>query len=542
MGGRVQGVSSGVVTGAGVGKRRDTSAKGALDVRLMPHDRVGGTVDGRRRRAAQPGPADDGRNRARPKPGGGTKRKRFGFRRVVYWIVVLAIWGIVALACLFAWVAGHLPPIQSLEIPKRPPSIQINAVDGRCLRPAARWAVPRCRCGRCRPTFPRRSSPSRIGDSISTTASIRSGMMRAVVANVLHHGISQGGSTITQQLAKNLFLTPERHLMRKLQEAVLALWLEHKFTKSEIIELYLNRVYFGSGAYGVEGAAQRYFGKSARQVTPAEAAMLAGLVKSPSRLAPTTIPTPPSGAPQVVLTDMAEQKLIGEDTAKAAMARSGACGATGRRRLGQLRRRLGDGRGQRAGRPVDQDIVIETTIDPTLQDRRRTGAGRRRWPRRATSSASPRRAGGDDAGRRSAGAGRRAQLRREPVQSRRRGQAPAGLDVQAVRLSDRAGARADAGYRARRRADRGERLEAGKFRSRISRPGDADAGARQFAQHGVGAADAGIRARLRWCAPPTGWASPPNSSRMLRSRSAPRKCRCWNWCPPMRRSPMAGSR
>ena len=112
--------------------------------------------------------------------------------------------------------------------------------------------------------------------------------MRAVVANVLHHGISQGGWTITQRLAKNLFLTPERHLMRKLQEAVLALWLEHKFTKSEIIELYLGRMlYFGSGAYGVEAAAQRYFGKSARRVTAGEAALLAGLVKSPARLTAT---------------------------------------------------------------------------------------------------------------------------------------------------------------------------------------------------------------------------------------------------------------
>src|SRR5207244_6996791 len=91
--------------------------------------------------------------------------------------------------------------------------------------------------------------------------------------------------TLTQQLAKNLFLTQERTLQRKLQEAELALWLERKHSKAEILELYLNRVYFGSGAYGIEAAAQRYFGKSARNVTLAEAAMLAGLVKSPSTLA-----------------------------------------------------------------------------------------------------------------------------------------------------------------------------------------------------------------------------------------------------------------
>ncbi|WP_204337571.1 transglycosylase domain-containing protein, partial [Klebsiella pneumoniae] len=83
---------------------------------------------------------------------------------------------------------------------------------------------------------------------------------------------------LTQQLAKNLFLTPERSASRKIQEAILALWLEHKYSKDEILELYLNRVYFGAGAYGVEAAAQRYFGKPAKSVTLAEAAMLGGLV------------------------------------------------------------------------------------------------------------------------------------------------------------------------------------------------------------------------------------------------------------------------
>ncbi len=118
------------------------------------------------------------------------------------------------------------------------------------------------------------------------------------VANVMHRGVSQGGSTLSQQLAKNLFLTQERTMTRKLQELELALWLERKHSKNEILELYLNRVYFGSGAYGVEAAAQRYFGKSARNVTIAEAAMLAGLVKSPSRLAPTAIRKAPSSAPR----------------------------------------------------------------------------------------------------------------------------------------------------------------------------------------------------------------------------------------------------
>ena len=101
---------------------------------------------------------------------------------------------------------------------------------------------------------------------------------------------TQGGSTLTQQLAKNLFLKPDRTLERKVQEVLLALWLEHKHSKDQILEMYLNRVYFGSGAYGVEAASRRYFGKSARDVTLSEAALLAGLLKAPSKLSPARDP------------------------------------------------------------------------------------------------------------------------------------------------------------------------------------------------------------------------------------------------------------
>ena len=113
------------------------------------------------------------------------------------------------------------------------------------------------------------------------------GLSRAMVANVKAGDVVQGGSTITQQLAKNLFLTPERTVLRKVRELLLALWLEARLTKDEILTLYMNRVYLGAGAYGVEAASQRYFGKSARRVNLQEAALLAGLLKAPSRYAPT---------------------------------------------------------------------------------------------------------------------------------------------------------------------------------------------------------------------------------------------------------------
>ena len=127
-------------------------------------------------------------------------------------------------------------------------------------------------------------------------------------SNVMQGRFTQGGSTLTQQLAKNLFLKPDRTLERKVQEVLLALWLEQKHTKDQILEMYLNRVYFGSGSYGVEAASRRYFGKSARDVTLSEAALLAGLLKAPSRLSPARDPKAAEQRAQLVLAAMREQK------------------------------------------------------------------------------------------------------------------------------------------------------------------------------------------------------------------------------------------
>lgn len=112
------------------------------------------------------------------------------------------------------------------------------------------------------------------------------GTMRALVTNAQAGGVRQGGSSITQQLAKNLFLSNERTIERKVKEAFLALWLESRLTKNEILKLYLDRAYMGGGAFGVDAAAQYYFNKSARDVNLAEAAMLAGLFKAPTKFAP----------------------------------------------------------------------------------------------------------------------------------------------------------------------------------------------------------------------------------------------------------------
>jgi penicillin-binding protein 1A len=116
------------------------------------------------------------------------------------------------------------------------------------------------------------------------------GLIRALYANLTAGEVVQGGSTLTQQLAKNLFLTPERNIRRKVQEALLALWLERRFSKDQLLEIYLNRVYLGAGAYGVDAAARLFFGVPARRVAVWQAALLAGLPKAPSRFNPRASP------------------------------------------------------------------------------------------------------------------------------------------------------------------------------------------------------------------------------------------------------------
>ncbi len=145
------------------------------------------------------------------------------------------------------------------------------------------------------------------------------GIARALRDNWRGEALS-GGSTITQQLAKNLFLSPERTMGRKLREGLLALWLEMRYSKDEILTFYLNRVYLGAGSYGVEAAAQRYFGHSATQVTLPEAALLAGLLKAPSKYAPTTDAQASTDRLAVVLQAMTEEGYITPAQQKAALA------------------------------------------------------------------------------------------------------------------------------------------------------------------------------------------------------------------------------
>jgi penicillin-binding protein 1A len=315
---------------------------------------------GEARRPARKGRAGLFRSRKRRGP-----RSRIG--RLFYWGAVAGLWLAIAAAGAAAYVAAHLPPIQSLEVPKRPPSIQIVDRHGRPL--ATRGDMGGA-------AVPLNKLPRHVTQAFLAIEDRRFyshhgidpiGLARALIANIVRRGVSQGGSTITQQLAKNLFLTQERTLTRKVQEAALALWLERKYSKPQILELYLNRVYFGAGAYGIEAAAQRYFEKPAQRLTVAEAAMLAGIVRSPSRLAPSRNPHGAERRAQLVLAAMVDMKFIGDDAAKVALMQPAhAIKPGGAGSVGYAADWITDVLDDLIGR-IEQDIVVETTIDPALQ-------------------------------------------------------------------------------------------------------------------------------------------------------------------------------
>ncbi len=302
---------------------------------------------------------------ARKRKSGG--RARGGLFRLFYWGAVLGLWGAIAAVGVVVWVGAHLPAIQSLEIPKRPPTIQITGVDGSVLAIRGEMAGANVALKDLPPYLPKAFIAIEDRRFYSHYGVDPVGIARAAVTNILHRGVSQGGSTLTQQLAKNLFLTQERTFQRKLQEVELALWLERKHTKAEILELYLNRVYFGSGAYGVEAAAQRYFGKSAKHVTLAEAAMLAGLVKSPSRLAPNRNPEGAEQRAQTVLAAMADAKFITEAQAQASIGHpSYNVKPVGAGTVNYVADWIGEVLDDLIGQ-IDQSVVVETSIDPRLQ-------------------------------------------------------------------------------------------------------------------------------------------------------------------------------
>jgi penicillin-binding protein 1A len=332
---------------------------GELDFHLSPEDRAGGTMA--RRQASRNGGKPPRLKKAKRKSG------RSLFSKLVYAGLVLCLWGVIGVGGVVAYYASQLPPIDQLTVPKRPPNIAIMASDGSLLANRGETGGRTVVLKELPPYLPKAFvaiEDRRFYDHFGIDPI---GIGRAVYRNLAHKGGLQGGSTLTQQLAKNLFLTQERTASRKIQEAILALWLERNYSKDQILELYLNRVYFGAGAYGVEAAAQRYYGKSARNVSLAEAAVLAGLVQSPSRLAPNRNPERAQARAELVIAAMNELGFITPGMTKTALGtpaepvRPNGAGSANYA-ADYVMDVLDDFVGT-----VESDIVVSTTIEPAMQ-------------------------------------------------------------------------------------------------------------------------------------------------------------------------------
>lgn len=274
----------------------------------------------------------------------------------------------IAGVAVLAWFAWDLPDVDSVAQITRRPAITVKAVDGSELVTVGDNYGQVIAVEEMPPYLPGAVMAIEDRGFYGHFGLDPRGILRAMWVNLRAGRMVQGGSTISQQAAKNLFLSPDRTLKRKVQELMLAFWLEHRYTKNQIFTLYLNRVYLGAGTYGMEAAAQRYFNRSARDVTVYQAAVLAGLLKAPSRYNPVADPAAAQARAAVVLSAMAETGVITPEQAVAAR-ESGGKAVAGVRRSG-LGRYFSDWAVDQVDAllgEVSDDIVVYTTLDPAIQ-------------------------------------------------------------------------------------------------------------------------------------------------------------------------------
>ncbi len=297
------------------------------------------------------------------------QQKRSFLWHIARWCIALTIWGGIAVVGVILWYGKDLPDITQSATFERRASIIIKSADNVTL---ARYGESK---GKAITTS---ELPNHLINAVLATEDRRFynhigidpwGITRAMLTNIYKGRFVQGGSTITQQLAKNLFLSHKRTIDRKIQEALLALWLERQLSKEEILSAYMNRVYLGSGTYGFEAAAQLYFGKSAKQVNILEAATLAGLLKAPSRYSPHQNPERAKERANVVLNAMHDAGYLTQNQLK----------STQNSELSLPHRKSGTQQNVRyftdwVIKDLDNlinvsgtDIIIKTTLDSALQ-------------------------------------------------------------------------------------------------------------------------------------------------------------------------------
>jgi len=293
---------------------------------------------------------------------------RTPFQTLLYWVALIGVWGLIFLAAFFAVFAIDLPDTSGLNSVKRQPSVSYLDRSG---------ALVGVRGSQFAPPVDLDVLPKYVPAAFVAIEDRWYywhfgfnpwGIIRSQIYNASHRGGPlRGGSTITQQLARNLFLTPNQNYRRKAQELILAIWLEAKFTKKEILALYLNRVNFGAGAYGIEAASQRYFGKPASQLTIGESALLAGMMKGPSRYNPVASPDRAAKRATVVLNEMVKTGAITAQQRDEAFKTPVKVNPVWDSQRAQYFTDWVDEKVRSLVGEPTEDLVVETTLDLTIQ-------------------------------------------------------------------------------------------------------------------------------------------------------------------------------
>jgi penicillin-binding protein 1A len=310
------------------------------------------------------------KNKAQPP---NNKKGRPFWLRLFKWSCILLIWISFLGGCCILWYSYDLPDIMQLQQTERRPSITILAKDGTKLATYGDLHSQMVDAEKLPPHIVQAFLAIEDHRFYSHFGVDLLGLIRAVWVNYRAGHVVQGGSTITQQLAKNflqsqgLYGINDRSLRRKVQEALLAVWLEYKFTKNQILTIYLNRGYLGSGTFGLAAASQQYFGKRAKDLTLYEAAIIAGLLKAPSKYSPSNNPHLADQRAAQVLENMAREGFISEGLKDASLALSS---ATTENFRGSAIRYFTDWVVDILPHYVDttdQDLIVTTTLDPHLQ-------------------------------------------------------------------------------------------------------------------------------------------------------------------------------
>jgi penicillin-binding protein 1A len=288
--------------------------------------------------------------------------------RLLRWGLLLALWGVILGGGVIGYFALTLPPTGDLTIADRKPSATILAADGSLIATFGDLFGEPLHLKEMSHYLPEAVIATEDRRFYSHFGIDPIGIARAALADLRAGHIVQGASTITQQLAKNLFLTPDRTWKRKIQEVLLALWLEHKFSKDQILEIYLNRVYLGAGTYGVDAAARRYFNKSARNLSLYESAVIAGLLKAPTRFSPARDQALAAERADQVLANMVDAGYITATQERAAERQRTQLAAAARTPPGS--RYFADWIASQLssfGVTQGRDVVVVTTLDPRMQ-------------------------------------------------------------------------------------------------------------------------------------------------------------------------------